>query len=1238
MSPTNGSLTLFDDPFDNDQAKQRNHLSGDKLYESRHTNPISPTTIPSSISRTNTRPVQASQSLGQLAGYATSEEDEPEEVLIQGAKKGRPKWTIVYKSAELVTSDSSEFETSTSLKHHKRAVGTVPHPASRSKLDDRTRKMRNMSTKKSPTSALASSSIAKRPNTKGGFVVDSESDIGGSDHSDEDDYGGQSRSTVRRSTHASESPSFYQASLKTELSATALPTKQLNKSRLNKLFGRAKTVITTPKQERLLAHTQRSVTTAPTPSSNSLSTASLGPQQTSHLQSAGSRHADRAKHPNTASTAKEVKVLSQQTNFMDLSMTKIDGKASSISREIQQPTIDSTKQGRMLIQTDSVSTPPTTVAAGSSSSPLLQQRKPVLGVSIARGRKNSKSSDKASSATQLRSLLQLTLDEAKNDSIRNTRGAQLQVSGQEEPNIAKRAPTLASSIRKSESIHQPCVKERETTAADAASKKHSSLVIQSPKASRLGTPQRTQHHTQAPDPGPGKSTPVAPKANAASTKSTPSISKPSAQKRKLDSMSGGPDNVSTTAPKRPAPSPATALKRLETTQAVSKVKTNPYSVTASEAVVRKLSTVNNKTSASVTTALNTGTTLSSGRPVSEYKPASILPSLAINALVGRQGSSVATSSNLGATPVVSHLPAHARKAAIDQPVEKSRTPKATLLSQTEPVDRPEGFAASLTKLNSSRSPESTENTSTGHDSATFAQHNDSSSGVVATSSLDLNVSSEWPTANKSDATVLGIPSKRNTRRVAVTPYPEKALSLSVTTCPEELRQIAESNLAVQRQHGSTSTISFAKVPPVATADSILPTTGKEPASISSMTVPMPSSINESQVTNLAESATLETSLHVSTDSIENAALRSEDTPTDNKEMDVDSVHTITISIQRDDSNADAVSVSKAFDGHGSSHQSDTIVETKNVSLLTSLEPASPKQMIIDAPKIALTPPLPHFIPGPPSLEVATTSDDVLTLSGSSKVSKGAQSYFEYSVFQKVWSSEQAEEDIAGTEIIVRPFTNIVEANGHAEKVFQGSRAHFFDAIFESSNERDEYGCSIFTGSVTPFDNPTKRFHLRIWIQRDIVSKLANQTPQTLKGTSFISSTCYVLRLFNLAEQADTEGSDSSDSDDGDAPAREPVRVYQSHTRPEVYTTLDAANRAARALQIELSHEKEPRGASKAFQEKDIRELNAKLVELQSAERNGGDGCWKSKFNACGLGADTLEVVVEKTGICGPRNI
>jgi hypothetical protein len=279
------------------------------------------------------------------------------------------------------------------------------------------------------------------------------------------------------------------------------------------------------------------------------------------------------------------------------------------------------------------------------------------------------------------------------------------------------------------------------------------------------------------------------------------------------------------------------------------------------------------------------------------------------------------------------------------------------------------------------------------------------------------------------------------------------------------------------------------------------------------------------------------------------------------------------------------------------------------------------------------------VDSPKHLEVATDSnEDVLLLSCSPKLSPEAQPYFEYSVFQKVWSKDQVEEDIVATEITVRPFTDMSEANKQADKAFQGSCAHLgvFDAILESSNKRDEYGCVIFAGCVTPFDNPQKKSHLKIWVQRDAVSKFANQTPQTLKTTPFISSTCYILRLFNLAEQA--EGSDGSDSGDSGPLISEPVRVYHPHTRSEIYTTLGAANRAARALQIELSHEKEPKGASKAFQEKNLEELNAKVVELQAAERNGMDGCWKSKFNACGLGADTLEVVVEKTSICGPRNL
>ncbi|KAL1796751.1 hypothetical protein ACET3X_005291 [Alternaria dauci] len=364
-------------------------------------------------------------------------------------------------------------------------------------------------------------------------------------------------------------------------------------------------------------------------------------------------------------------------------------------------------------------------------------------------------------------------------------------------------------------------------------------------------------------------------------------------------------------------------------------------------------------------------------------------------------------------------------------------------------------------------------------------------------------------------------------------------------------------------------------------------------------------------------------------------------PTEVIEIDVDRVDPTATIVRRDDMSADTMSVPRAANDRGPSCQAEKAMKTRESFSLTSLKPASQKHTLIDAHESPSKPSAPPPVQGLSSVEVITDSNqDVLLLSCSPHVSKEAQPYFEYSVFQRVWSSEQTEENIAATETTVRPFTNIVEANEQAEKTFQSILAHFRDTIFESSTARDEHGCSILTGSVTPFDNPFKKTHLRIWVRRDTVSKFANQKPQALKGTSFISSTCYILRLFNLAEQADEESPDASDLEDGDSPAHELVRVYQTHSRPEVYTSLDAANRAARALQIELSHEKEPKDEfSRTFQQNNLQELDRKLRELQSREVDGENGgCWKSKFNACGLGADTLEVVVEKTGICGARNI
>ena len=257
MSLTGSSLTWFDNTS-SCPAKHRNHPSGDKPHKFLYTGPVSPRPVPPSISTIEPRPTQYTQSIGQLAGYSTSEEDELETNLIRGAKKGRAKKAIAYKSSEFVASDSSESEvirppshqvrsSRTTLARSKRLqdpdVNTVPHLASPSKLADQTRKTKNMTAK-------------RRINTRGGFVVDSESDDEESDLRGHDDSNNQSRSSTRQKPYALEPPHSIQANSKKDSSAKPLPTKQLNNSRLNKLLGRVKGASTTSRQEQLLVHTQ----------------------------------------------------------------------------------------------------------------------------------------------------------------------------------------------------------------------------------------------------------------------------------------------------------------------------------------------------------------------------------------------------------------------------------------------------------------------------------------------------------------------------------------------------------------------------------------------------------------------------------------------------------------------------------------------------------------------------------------------------------------------------------------------------------------------------------------------------------------------------------------------------------------------------------------------------------------------------------------------------------------------
>lgn len=267
--------------------------------------------------------------------------------------------------------------------------------------------------------------------------------------------------------------------------------------------------------------------------------------------------------------------------------------------------------------------------------------------------------------------------------------------------------------------------------------------------------------------------------------------------------------------------------------------------------------------------------------------------------------------------------------------------------------------------------------------------------------------------------------------------------------------------------------------------------------------------------------------------------------------------------------------------------------------------------------------------------------DVITLSISPRHKRDAEPFFEYAVFQKIWSDEQEEKDAATSEMTTHPFTCLEEANVRAEELFKYTREQFqqhLQARFDQVNsKRDDHDCSVLLGVFAPISYASKKSHLKIWVQRDYVSALANQTPRSLKLTSFVSfvsKTIYVLRLFKLIEpvpESDTEGSNEM------IPT---VRVYQSVPCTEAYTTLEAANHAAWGLEIELSHEKNPKECMRAWYEKERQRLNNKLDELTGhASEEVEEGRWKSKFNGCDLfKGDKFELMVENVGLCGPRNL
>jgi hypothetical protein len=256
---------------------------------------------------------------------------------------------------------------------------------------------------------------------------------------------------------------------------------------------------------------------------------------------------------------------------------------------------------------------------------------------------------------------------------------------------------------------------------------------------------------------------------------------------------------------------------------------------------------------------------------------------------------------------------------------------------------------------------------------------------------------------------------------------------------------------------------------------------------------------------------------------------------------------------------------------------------------------------------------------------------VLAISTSPTLPADAVPFFEYSIFQKIWSESQSEASVSAKEFCSRPYTNIDEANAQAETFFKNAREQyqsFFQVRFgEWSSKPDDHGCEIFTGTFAPLDMPSKKIGMKVWVQRDYVSAYAGGTESAMQHTSFVAKTIYTLRLFELAALSADDQSDNPPS----------TRVYHALPRTECYTTLAAANRAAKSLQIELSHEKSGNAMTKMWQAAEAAKLDKKLLDLETAQDEEAQ-YWKSEFNGCGLGSKRFELVVEKVGLCGPRNL
>ncbi|KAF2657202.1 hypothetical protein K491DRAFT_677375 [Lophiostoma macrostomum CBS 122681] len=243
--------------------------------------------------------------------------------------------------------------------------------------------------------------------------------------------------------------------------------------------------------------------------------------------------------------------------------------------------------------------------------------------------------------------------------------------------------------------------------------------------------------------------------------------------------------------------------------------------------------------------------------------------------------------------------------------------------------------------------------------------------------------------------------------------------------------------------------------------------------------------------------------------------------------------------------------------------------------------------------------------------------------------------FAYTIWERLFSeTDQSTSTNPATQIVSRAYTDLDHANAQAERRIDATLHHptFYTIQFQDwQKTRDENDCVTFLATFTNLQDRGKKHYHKIWVARS--AEPQTPTDAVIPRTPFINKTLYILRLAKVLE---------ADDEDEDAP---PALEFQSLATPEMrarglfselMTVLGDANRAARRLQIALSHMKNPgTEAEKIWQENDDRRLREKMHALDSGV-GGKAGLWESEFN--GLGGERFRLVVEEVGVSGPRNV